>query len=315
MVAVTPLDVGRRSGLCWLPAAVLPDCNVHTSSVAQRRRAERKVETVASGVAELVADPDRGTAWTLLLDGAPQSHVDLADPTHLEFEYVRRMAAAVDLLAPAGEPLRVLHLGGGALTLPRYVAATRPGSAQRVVEIDGALVEFVRRALPWDRSARIRVRVGDAREALAGMHDAGYDVVVVDVFAGSRTPAHLGTVQFVREVARVLAPAGWLIANVADGPPLRYARAQVATIRAALPQACLVADAAVLRGRRFGNLVVVAGRTPPPVAELTRRAAGDWFPGRVESDLDRFSGGAAPVTDDSAVASPAPPEGLFSSRT
>jgi spermidine synthase len=282
--------------------------------VAQRRRSERLVETVASGVAEVVPDPDRDSGFTLLLDGAPQSHVDLADPTHLEFEYIRRMAAAIDLIAPPGQPLRALHLGGGALTLPRYIAATRPGSAQRVVEIDGPLVDLVRRSLPLPARAAIRVRVADARAALEGMRDAGYDLIVVDVFAGARTPAHLASVEFVHEAARVLDPAGWLIANVADGPPLRYARAQVATIRTALPEACLVADAAVLRGRRFGNLVVLAGRTPPPVADLTRRVAGDWFPGRVETDMDRFTGGAAPVTDSVAVASPAPPEGLFSNR-
>ena len=272
------------------------------------------VETVGSGVAELVADPDRPSAFTLLLDGAPQSHVDLADPTHLEFEYIRRMAAAIDLCAPPGQARRVLHLGGGALTLPRYIAATRPASTQRVVEIDGPLVELVRRELPLPPRATIRVRVADAREAVEGIRDGGYDLVVLDVFAGARTPAHLASVEFARELARVLDPAGWLIANVADGPPLRYARAQVATIRAALPEACLVADASVLRGRRFGNLVVIAGRTPPPVAELTRRAAGDWFPGRVETDLDRFAAGAAPVTDSVAVASPSPPDGLFSNR-
>ncbi|MEU7902864.1 fused MFS/spermidine synthase [Actinoplanes sp. NPDC049118] len=283
--------------------------------MAQRRRGERRVETVGSGVAELVGDPDRASGWTLLLDGAPQSHVDLADPTYLEFEYIRRMAAAIDLIAPPGTPLRVLHLGGGALTLPRYVAATRPGSPQRVVEIDGPLVELVRKALPWDPKAKLRVRVGDAREAVTGMRDAGYDLVVVDVFAGSRTPAHLASVEFVREAARVLAPGGWLIANVADGPPLRYARTQVATIRAVLPQACLIADAAMLRGRRFGNLVVLAGRTPPPVTQLSRRVAGDWFPGRVETDLDRFTAGQAAATDIDAVPSPAPPEGLFSSRS
>lgn len=272
------------------------------------------METVASGVAELVPDPDRDTAFTLLLDGAPQSHVDLADPTYLQFEYVRRIAAAIDLVAPAGRPLRTLHLGGGALTLPRYLAATRPGSAQRVVEIDGPLVELVRRELPLPERANIRVRVGDAREAVTGMRDAGYDVVVLDVFAGARTPAHLASVEFAAQVARVLAPDGWLVANVADGPPLRHARAQVATIRAVLPEACLVADAAVLRGRRFGNVVVLAGRTPPPVAELTRRAAGDWFPGRVETDLDRFAAGATPVPDVSAVASPLPPATLFGNR-
>ena len=282
--------------------------------MAQRKRPERLVETVGSGVAELVPDPDRGSAFTLLLDGAPQSHVDLADPTHLEFEYIRRMAAAIDLIAPPGQPLRALHLGGGALTLPRYIAATRPGSPQRVVEIDGPLVELVRRALPLPAKATIRVRVADARAALAGMRAAGYDLIVVDVFAGARTPAHLASVEFVEEAARVLDPGGRLIVNVADGPPLRYAKAQVATIRAVLPQACLVADSTLLRGRRFGNLVVLAGRTAPPIAELTRRAAGDWFPGRVESDLARFTGGAAPVPDERAEPSPAPPEGLFSSR-
>jgi hypothetical protein len=122
-------------------------------------------------------------------------------------------------------------------------------------------------------------------------------------------------VEFIREAARVLAPDGRLIANVADGPPLRYARTQVATIRAVLPQACLIADAAVLRGRRFGNLVVLAGRTPQPVTELSRRVAGDWFPGRVETDLDRFASGQAAATDIDAVPSPAPPEGLFSPRS
>lgn len=283
--------------------------------MAQRKRSERHVETVASGVAELLPDPDRDTAYTLLLDGAPQSHVDLADSTHLQFEYIRRMAAAIDLLAPAGQPLRALHLGGGALTLPRYIAATRPGSAQRVVEIDGPLVEFVRRSLPLPAKANIRVRVGDARAAVEGMRDSGYDLIVLDVFAGARTPAHLTSVEFTHQLARVLDPGGHLLANITDGPPLRYAKTQVATIRAALPEACLVADASVLRGRRFGNLVVVAGHTPPPITGLARRAAGDWFPGRLETDLDRFAGGAAPVTDSAAVASPIPPASLFGNRT
>jgi spermidine synthase len=284
--------------------------------MGRRRGADRVVERVDTGQAELVPDPDRPGSWTLLLDGTPQSHVDLADPTHLEFEYVRRLAAALDLVAPAGAPLRVLHLGGGALTLPRYVASTRPGSTQRVSEVDGALVDLVRRALPWPGDPRLRVRVADARATLTSSRDASYDVVVADVFAGARTPAHLTSVEYAAEVARVLRPDGSYLANVADGPPLRHARAQVATVRTVLPRACLVGDAAVLRGRRYGNLVLVASRVEPPVPELTRRAAGDWFPGRLlaGAELDRFAGGAPVVRDVDATDSTPPPPGIFSVR-
>ncbi|WP_329008025.1 fused MFS/spermidine synthase [Micromonospora rifamycinica] len=284
--------------------------------MGRRRGDDRIVVPVDTGRAELVPDADRPRSWTLLLDDAPQSHVDLADPTHLEFEYVRRLGAALDLIAPPGAPLRVLHLGGGALTLPRYVQATRPGSTQRVVEVDGALVELVRRELPWPADPRLRVRVADARATLESSRDAGYDVVVADVFAGARTPAHLTSAEYAGQVARVLTPTGWYLANLADGPPLRHSRAQVATVRSVLPRAALVGDAAVLRGRRHGNLVLMAGRVEPPVPELTRRAAGDWFPGRVLAgdELDRFVGGAAVVTDADATGSTPPPPGIFSVR-
>ena len=127
---------------------------------------------VDSGVAELVSDPDRPRAWTLLVDGTPQSHVDLDDPQYLEFEYMRRLGHLVNLAAPAGEPLRVLHLGAGGLTLARYVTATRPGSSQLAVESDAALVELVRRRLPLGPrgrragAGRLRIRIGDARAVL-----------------------------------------------------------------------------------------------------------------------------------------------------
>lgn len=284
--------------------------------MARKRRDERVRARVDTGEVELVPDPDRPRAFTLLLDGAPQSHVDLDDPTYLEFEYVRRMAAVVDLIAPEGQALRVLHLGGGALTLPRYVSATRVGSRQQVVEIDAALVELVRRELPWRPDPRLRVRVGDARQVLATTSDGRYDLIVADVFAGARTPAHLTSVEFAAEVARALRPSGYYLLNIADGPPLRHARAQVATVATVLPHVCLVADGAVLRGRRFGNLVLLAGRTDPPVPALTRRVAGDWFPGRVlyGAELADFTGGSRAVVDAAARPSPTPPVGTFVSR-
>jgi spermine/spermidine synthase len=268
---------------------------------------------VAGGTAELLADADRPGSWELLLDGVPQSHVDLADPTHLEFEYVRRIGHVLDQAAERGAPLDVVHLGGGAMTLPRYVAVTRPGSRQRVVEVDQALTDLVRTALPLPRSARVRVRADDARAGLATLPDASADVVVVDVFAGARTPAHLTTVEFATDVARALRPGGVTVWNVSDGPPLRFVRVEAATLGTVFAHVALLAEPGTLRGRRFGNTVAVASDAELPVAALTRRCAGDPMPSRVVAgeDLVDFVGQAQPVRDGAAEPSPQPPAGVF----
>jgi spermidine synthase len=280
---------------------------------ARRRRRDfgRTRTRVDTGVAELVDDPDRPGGHTLLVNGTPQSHVDLDDPAYVSFEYVRRLAHVVDLIG-AG-PLRVLHLGGGALTLPRYVAATRPGSGQQVVEIDGALLGLVRRELPLRRDARMRLRTGDAREVLARIPAAAFDLVVVDVFTGGRIPAHVASVEFVRLLARALRPDGVVAVNLADGNGLAFARGQVATYRSVFEHLALIADPTVLSGKRFGNVVLVASAVALPVAALARRTASDPFPGRVMHGLEstRFAGGAKPVTDAAAIGSPIPPGDLF----
>ncbi|MFI8227374.1 spermidine synthase [Streptomyces sp. NPDC085900] len=275
--------------------------------------AEAVVEAVDGGLAELIPDRDRARAWTLLIDGAPQSHVDLDDPSHLSFEYQRRLGHVIDLAAPAGKPVHAVHLGGGALTLARYVAASRPRSTQQVVERDAALVQLVRKRLPLDQNARVRVRSTDAREGLAKVLDGWADLVIADVFSGARTPAHLTSTEFLDDVRRALRPGGTYAANLADGPPLAHLRGQIATAAARFPELALIADPAVLRGKRFGNAVLVASDAPLPIAELTRRAASDPHPARVEHGraLLDFTGGALPVTDAEATASPAPPPSVF----
>ncbi|MFJ2303432.1 spermidine synthase [Streptomyces sp. NPDC087787] len=278
-----------------------------------RGAVEAVAEQVDGGLAQLIPDRERARAWTLLIDGAPQSYVDLDDPAYLSFEYQRRLGHVIDLAAPAGRPVHAVHLGGGAFTLARYVAATRPRSTQQVVERDAALVQLVRRELPLDSGARLRVRSADAREGLAKVPDGWADLVIADVFSGARTPAHLTSTEFLDGVRRVLKPGGVYAANLADGPPLAHLRGQIATAAARFTELALVADPTVLRGRRFGNAVLVACDLPLPVAELTRRAATDSHPGRVEHGraLTDFTGGAAPVTDTAAVASPAPPPNAF----
>lgn len=284
--------------------------------VSVRRRGPAVVtELVESGKAELVPDTDRPGSWTLRVNGTPQSHVDLDDPTDLAFEYLRRLASVVDLASTPREPIRVLHLGGGAFALPRYVAATRAGSKQRVVECDAALIAFVRRNLPLPRRADLRVRAGDGRSAVESERDGRYDLVVTDVFGDARVPGRFATVEFAAQVARVLRPSGWYAINLADGPPLAYARSQVATLRTVFQDVCLIADPGVLRQRRFGNVVLVAARDAVglPVADLATAAARDACPARLVhgSDLDRFVAGARPMTDATATDSPPPPKGLF----
>jgi len=274
----------------------------------------------AGGPVELVGDLDRPGAWMLLADGVPQSHVDLDDPLHLELEYMRRLGHLIDLAAPAGEPLRVLHLGGGGLTLARYMAATRPGSPQLAVEAEPEVARLVRRRLPLappggprPRTGKITIRVADARAVLEQVPAGSFDVVVADVFAGGQTPAHLTSVEFTRAAARALAAPGIYAANIADGPPLAHARGRVAAVRSVFPHVCVIAEAAVLRGRRFGNLVVAAAGHELPVAGLIRRTAADPFPARLVEGaaLDRFVAGSRPITDARAEPSPVPPPEVF----
>jgi SAM-dependent methyltransferase len=289
------------------------------------RRDDRRLavhQEVDTGLAEVVPDLSRPDSWTLFIDGTAQSHVDLADPTYLEFEYVRRLAHILDLGFARGEPLRVLHLGGGGLTLPRYVAATRPGSVQQVAEADAALVELVRRRLPLPRAGgprggrvrgRISIRVGDAREILETVRAGSFDIVIGDVFAGAHTPADLTTVECVAAAARALRPDGIYALNVTDGAPLAHAKAQVSALLAIFRNSCMIAEPAVLRGRRFGNLVLAGSRRVLPEAGLRRAAAADPFPARLVcgADLVKFAAGARPLADATARPSPAAPEDAF----
>jgi spermidine synthase len=254
---------------------------------------------VRLGSAEIVPDLDRTDAWLLFIDGVPQSGVDLADPGYLEFEYVRRIGHVADLAFPAGQPLHALHLGGGALTLPRYLAHTRPGSRQLVAELDDLLTDLVRAQLPLPAGHRIRVRAADAREVAESVRPASYDLVISDVFAGALTPPGLTTAEFATATARALRPGGIYAVNVAAGPSLEGARSAVATVRSSYKETCMVAEASVLRGRRRGNLVIFASDQPLPEAALRRATAGDPFPARVVAgeDLLRFVSGAPVVTD------------------
>lgn len=270
------------------------------------------------GIANLLADDTRPGGWLLLLDRIRQSYVDLDDPTYLDFEYVQGFADVVDAhWPPAGDKgpdgaarLDVTHVGGGALTFPRYLHHTRRGSSQIVFEPDAALTAYVRAQLPLPPRSGIRVRERFGREGVADLREDSADLLVVDAFAGGRVPADLSTVEAFADDARVLRPDGLLLVNIADGPPLAYTRSLLAALRQVFAHVLVRTDPAVLKPRRFGNLVVAASAVPLPTAEVTRRAHGAPFPTTVAHGerLARLVGGAAPLTDADPQRSPHPVE-------
>lgn len=255
--------------------------------------------------ARVEADPERPGGRTLVLDGLRHSYVDVDDPTHLEFTYVRAIAAAVDARFPAGVALRAHHLGGGGLTLPRFLDAVRPGTRSTVSEIDPGVVALDRELLGLDDGpgTGLEVRVEDGRLGLARLPDAVHDLVVGDAFGGVAVPWHLTTVEVVREVDRVLADDGLYAVNLIDYGDLAFARAELATLAAVFPHVVLLADAAD-RGPDpdGGNLVALAGRRPIDPAALTAALAArdvDWAP-LAGPALDAWLRDAEVLTDDRA---------------
>ncbi|NUR91582.1 MAG: fused MFS/spermidine synthase [Nonomuraea sp.] len=266
---------------------------------------------VTFGEVELLRDLDRQDGWVLSKDGVPQSYVDLQDPTFLDFEYVRLMADVIDLL-PEG-PLSCVHVGGGAFTIPRYVAATRSGSRHIAIEPDGLLVNLIREQLDLRSVPKLKVLVQGGLEGTAKVWDATADLFVLDAFNGATMPVELATVEYLGDIARVLKPDGTLLINLADGKGLAFARRLAATVSETFRHVVLLAEPGVMRGRRFGNLIVAASRAQLPVAELTRSAAGVLTQARClyGATLTNFVAGAAPIREGEPVLAPVPPPTVF----
>ena len=259
-------------------------------------------EETAYHCARVVADPERADGRVLMLDTLRHSYVDLADPTHLEFEYVRAIAAVVDATAAPGQPLSALHVGGGGLTLPRYLAEVRPGTDSLVLEVDPGVVAVDREQLELETSERLQVRVVDGRVGLADERPGARDLVIGDAFGGLSVPWQLTTREALELVDASLADDGVYAVNLIDHPPLSFVRAELATMRAVFPHVVLLARVPVLAGEDGGNVVAVASRSPLPSAAIETALGDRELAWRVAegSALDAFVGDAGVLTDDFA---------------
>jgi spermidine synthase len=239
-------------------------------------------------------DPDRATGRVLVLDDLRHSYVDLADPTHLEFWYVRRIVDAIDVLATPGA-LDVVALGAGALTVPRWVEASRPGSDQTVLEIDSGLIDLVESefGLP-----DVRIITGDGRVGMRGLADDSADVIVGDAFGGRSVPWQLATREFMAEIDRVLRPDGIYVANVIDGGDESFVRAEAATLATEFATVGVIRGPGLVDGRS-GNAVIVAGQTPLDLTAWDARRAAQDDRGELVVD-PAYLDGALVLTDDFA---------------
>lgn len=248
--------------------------------------------------------PGRGTngGYSLIIDGTTQSHVNPADPLDLQLEYVREIAAVLRAWRPTDEPISVLHLGAGGLTIPRFVAATWPSARQHIVELHRELFEFVLDALPLRDDVELTVEFDDARTAVdrAARQQGGYDVAIVDVFSGSVAPPTVGTVEFFAALRELLAPGALLIVNTLGGGDLELARRMAATLAVADGERAVIVARPVLVGGAPGNLVLVASDAELPLDAVHEALAQEPRPVEVltGAELTAFADGAEPRHDE-----------------
>lgn len=247
--------------------------------------------------AKLVESRRRAGRYELSVDGIAQSVVSMTDPTELEYAYTQHIARAMDAAAGPGTPLFTVHLGAGALTLARYVEATRAGSPQLTVEFEPALYAAVIAALPLPPGADLRVIFGDARAvadadlpdemrssvpsppspalgaAASGGTASGSTAVdtdwvdarftVVDLWDAAVIRHRVASQEFYRRVAARSAAGGVVAVNLLDGHPFEYSRRQAATLSSVFDHIAVVLDAEPEDDEGpLGNVVIFASDEP-----------------------------------------------------
>jgi spermidine synthase len=157
------------------------------------------------------------TLEALVLDHLIHSYTALDDPFHLEYEYIRLYEELVRWQTMEKKSFRVLFIGGGGYTFPRFLEATYPEAEIDVVEIDPEVSRVARKYLGIPENTRIRTFNEDARWFVMTCKESGtYDFIFGDAFNDLSIPYHLTTKEFAVELKRLLKPDGLYFANVID---------------------------------------------------------------------------------------------------
>jgi spermidine synthase len=300
VLAAAVVELGVRGWRSAVAPAVLVLLGGGAAVVA---RGSCDVETIYH-CAVVVTDSDRASGRVLMLDGAPHSYVDIVDPTYLDWDYAKAVASVIDTAYPEGLPLRVYHIGGGGLTLPRYLEHVRPGTSSLVSEIDPGVVKIDTEQLELKTGQGIEVRVEDARLGIGRLADDSRDLVLGDAFGGVSVPWHLTTREMVREIDRVLTEEGVYVINLLDYGSLGFARAEVATLTETFDHVALATETDTLtQGEKAGgNLVAIASNQAFDVASIGTRISERRVDWKVitGAELAAWTGDASVLTDDHA---------------
>ncbi|SDL67027.1 hypothetical protein SAMN04488535_0362 [Corynebacterium mycetoides] len=237
---------------------------------------------IDTGVAEVIRERDG--SLTLLVNGVPSSSIVPGEPERLDFEYMRWIADLLDDHARWEKP-RLTHLGGGACSLARYFASRWEGSRNTVVEIDSELAVLARELFDVPRAPAVKIRVGDAREVTDGFKPATRDVIIRDVFSSATTPRNLTTVEFFRAARESLSETGVYVANCGAHADLKEAKEELAGMGEVWPHLAAIADPPMLKGRRYGNIVLVGANQPIEASpQLTRALLQGAVPAQFKDD-------------------------------
>jgi spermidine synthase len=209
-----------------------------------------------------IGDATQGGApvKTLVLDHLVHSYVKLEDPTYLGYVHEQVQAELTDYLTEGRPDPRVLVIGGGGYTYPRWVEARLPRLGVEVVEIDPGVTEVAYAYLGLPRSTRIVSHNLDGRQFVQELAPRGaYRLVVQDAVNDLSVPYHIMTREYNDQVRALLQPDGAYLLTVIDlyrdGQLLRAA---IRTMQASFPRVQLLAAGPAWQSGG-ANVWVIAG--------------------------------------------------------
>jgi predicted membrane-bound spermidine synthase len=221
-------------------------------------------------------EPDGQPIRKLLLDRLVHSSVKIGDPRYLGYAHEQVQAGVTRLIADRRPGPRVLVIGGGGYTYPRWVDAFVPGARVEVVEIDPGVTEVAHAELGLPRDTPIVSHHMDGRQFVRERAGPGeYEIVVLDAVNDLSVPYHLLTRELDDAVRRLLAPDGVYMVSVIDRyQDGRLLPAVLRTVGAAFPTVQLLSPIPRWSSGGAGVFVVVGSERGVAVDEIHRLLGG-----------------------------------------